>query len=1139
MQLTAYGEISPHSSIWLGMKLTAILLLAVFLQVSAKGVSQGITLNVKHGSLQQVITEIEHQSGYRFLYTKAELDKAREINVNVSNVDLLTALTACFQEQPIQYGVIGNNIVLKIETPPATGALAGFFHIFRSTPPPGNFRGKVVNDQGRPLEDVSVMIKGGKRNVYTDKNGIFDLEGVTVGVTLEISYPGFTTVEYKVANMERPAALEKILPAGLKLYVVLQPSKEGLDEMQVIAYGKVSKRFNTGDVTTIKGEDIAKNPVTNVLEALQGRVPGMFITQASGTPGSNFVVQIRGQSSFGANAPLFVVDGVVYPANQALPMINPTLNNFNLADRFSSNLNGGNALNYLDPSLIESVDILKDADATSIYGSRGAYGVILITTKKGKAGIPRLTVNAYTGFNQKGISPKLVNTQQYLALRREAIKNDGLTPGSGDLDVNGTWDTTAYTNWDKELVGLGTISNISANYTGGIGGTSYLIGGNFTRQTSINKEGGAQNGGGINFSINTGSLNQKFNANLSGMFSTTVNDFLPVDYIGAAAGIAPNQPPFRLPNGKLDWANSINGNNPLANRNLIYHGVTNNLTATTTLNYTPLSGLTITARLGYNLITGKELSAIPGTSISPLIYTPTGNFAQGTLANYSRSTVDFDPVATYNARIGRGRLDLMAGMNMQSMQSYNTSMQGIGYAADAMVKNPSLGKTVNSSYSTTPNRQLGYFARIYYLLMQKYIIDLNGRYDGSTKFGPGKQFGTFGSVGLGWIFSEEPWIKQHLRFLSFGKLRGSYGTTGGDGVGDYAYLSYYTISNNSYQGGIRIVPNGLANPYLQWETNKKKEVALELHFLKERINLDVNYYDQRTSNQLVGMPLSIVTGFTRITQNSPALIQNRGLEMALNTTNIQSRNFSWKTHFNISINRNKLLAYPGAVPGQIIRQNPDYILGKSLSNHKVYKYKGVDPATGLYFFTNAKGETGSFLPFFTAGLNNDDRTVNVDMQPRYFGGFGNTISYKGFSLDFFFSFTKRTGLNYIGQQHYIPGALATVPTTEWMKRWQKPNDITAFPKVTTGLNSYIQQINFTQSSGAYEDATYARLQNVYLSYNFQPAFLKKAKIQALTVYLKGQNLLTISKYKPLDPENLAAGSTGPLRVYTGGLSITL
>ncbi|MBS1604683.1 MAG: SusC/RagA family TonB-linked outer membrane protein [Bacteroidetes bacterium] len=1120
------------------MRLTAILLLAAFLQVSANGLSQGITLNLKKASLEKVMAELERQSGYHFLYTKNELDKSAKVDVTVSDVDLVTALAACFRDQPFEYSVVDSNIVLRMEPRASPGLLENFFRLFGAFPPSGMIRGKVVNDQGRPLEDAAVMIKGGRKAVYTNKDGIFSLQAYT-GAVLEISYPGYTSMEFTLTTLERPASLDKVLPAGIRFLAVMQPSHNGLDEMQVIAYGKISKRFNTGSVTTIKAEDIAKNPVNNVLEALQGRVPGMLITQASGNPGSNFTVQIRGQSSFGVNSPLFVIDGVVYPAGQALPLINPALNTYD-ATKFSS-LNGGNALNYFDPSLIESVEILKDADATSIYGSRGAYGVVLITTKKGKPGSPRLNVNAYSGISEKGVTPQLMNTQQYLQMRREAFKNDGATPGAGDYDLNGKWDTTRYTDWDHYFIGHGATSAIAANYSGGAGTTSYLVGGNFTRLNSINRGGGAQNSGGLNFNINTGSLNQKFSASFTGNFSTTVNDMLPVDFFGVGSLLSPNHPALYLPNGQIDWSDITGATSPVAKRNAIYHGVTNNLTGTTLLKYNPLRGLSINATIGYNLLTTRELNAYPSTYVNPLIYTTPNQQAQSRLATSSNSTVNFDPYANYNVRIGgKGRLDVTAGMDMQSSQYYTTSIGGQNFVTDATIRNPALGLNVTSAYNTIPNRQLGYFGRVNYLWDEKYGINLTGRYDGSTKFGPGKQFGAFGAIGALWIFTQEKWVRQHLGFLSFGKIRGSYGTTGGDGIGNYSYLTTYNVSTNGYQGGVSVVPNGLANPYLQWETNKKKDLGLELHFLRDRIWVETDYYENRTSNQLIGLPLSIVTGFGSITQNSPALIQNKGFEGQLTTINLQGKLFSWKTGFNISVNRNKLLAYPGATPGSAIRNNPNYVLGKSLQNNKLFKYAGVDPATGLYFFTNAKGVTGPFTPLISTGLTQDDRTENVDLQPSYFGGIENTITYRGFTLDFFFSFTRRKGPSQLGQQLLIPGPIDFVPGTLWLDRWRKPGDHALLPKVTqNGVYALLQQSNFTQSTGAYENATYARLQNVYISYSFQSSFLKRSKIAGLTVYIKGQNLLTISKYRNLDPENLAAGATGPLRVYTGGINITL
>jgi TonB-linked SusC/RagA family outer membrane protein len=1152
MQLTAYGEIPEQagrllakrpgvaqSSIWLGMKLTAVLIVVAFLQVSAKGLSQGITLNVRKASLEKVMSEIERQSGYHFLYTKTELDKARAIDVSVTDVDLITALTACFQDQPFQYAVVGNNIVLNMPPVEPTSVLANFFHLFRSNPPPGKFRGKIVNDQGKPMEDASVLIKGTNRHVYADKSGIFEIDGVTPGMTLVISYPGFTEVEYNIKSLERPAALDKILPAGVRIYVVLQPSKSGLDEMQVIAYGKVSKRLNTGSVVTIKAEDIEKNPVNNVLQALQGRVPGMLVQQGTGAPGGNFLVQVRGQSSFGLTQPLFVIDGVVYPANTALAMLNPAYNR--IGRNSNSGLNGSNILDYFDPNLIESVEVLKDADATAIYGSRGAYGVILITTKKGRPGIPRININSYTGVTTRGLSPRLVNTQQYLMLRREAFANDGATPGPTDYDLNGTFDTTAYTNWRDVFVGTHALtSSTSASYSGGLGTTSFLIGGNFKRQNSIQRNIGAQTSGGLNFNVNTGSANQKFNLTVSGSYSSTVNNMVPGDLSGSAATIVPNAPPLYLPNGKLDWRYN---NNPAALYYNIYNAVTNNLLSTAVIRYTPVRGLTVSASVGYNYLTMRELYGQPSSTFNPANGVDVHKTAMSSLQLTSTSTINFDPYINYNTNIAsKGKLDLLAGLDMQSGMVSTNTVTGTSFSTDALIRNPAAGVTVSSLYTTNPNRQAGYFLRANFVWDRKYVIDLNGRYDGSTKFGPNSQFGKFGAVGAAWIFSEERWIKHHLGFLSFGKLRGSYGITGGDAIPNYAYLSQYVVSSNGYEGSLLIIPNNIANPELHWETNKKKEIALELRFLNERIWLEGSYYNNRSSNQLLSLPLSIVTGFGGITQNSPALIQNSGFEGMLTTYNFRNKNFVWKTSINITINRNRLLKYPDNNGVPLISVNPNYVIGKSLQNTKVYKYAGIDPKTGQYNFTNAKGETGPFT-YLTGPVQLDpikDKYVDVDPTPKYYAGIDNSFSYKGFTLDFLVFINSRKGLNYYGQQTFSPGVYGLVPTVQALDRWQKPGDIAKIPKLTqNGLVGLLNQFYFQNSTGAYSSATYARLQNVSISYSFSAARLKKARINGLTIYLQGQNLLTISPYKDLDPENMAPGSMGPYKVYTAGINITL
>lgn len=1118
------------------MKLTIVLLTAGLLQVHAAGYSQTVTLSGKDMALKEIFTAIKEQTGYVAFYNRNILGEAKPITCSVTNMPLEEFLQLALKDQPFIFQIADKTILISQKpavTPPATPAAGPAAGALAEDPV---YRGKVLNEQAQPMEGASVMIKGTHKGTYTDRNGLFELKGgVTIGTVLVISYTGYVSQEVTVKSLE---PISKA-PGTLMILAVLRPSTNELDEMQVVAYGKVSKRFNTGDETVIKSEDIDKNPVNNVLEAIQGHVPGMQIQQSSGAPGSNFIVQVRGESSFGITQPLYVIDGVVYPATTALSMLNPLYNSITYGNNTGLNgisLNGTNALDYVDPSLIESVSVLKDADATSIYGSRGAYGVILITTKKGKPGVPRLNVNTYTGVTTRGVTPQLLNTRQYLMLRREALKNDGLTPGTADDDLNGTWDTTASTNWRNFFLGHAAVTTTtSANYSGGIGNTSYLIGASYRDQSNIQRNIGRQTSGGLNFNLNTGT--QKFNVTLSGSFSSTVNNMLPADLSGEAASLAPNHPSLYLPNGQINWNYYPN---PVGVFNDIYNNVVNNLLTTAIFRYSPVKGLTFSASVGYSYLTLRELYAVPSTAIDPLIYTNPGQAASSQMQWTSTTTVNFDPYVDYVLQFGgKNKLDITAGADAQSgMQNVN-SISGSNYSTDALIRDPTAGIVTQPSYATNPNRQLGYFARINYIWDQKYILNLSGRYDGSTKFGPDSRFGTFGSVGAAWLFTEEPWVKSHLPWLNFGKLRGSYGTTGGDQIPNYLYLSDYAVGTNGYQGGLTVVPGNIANPNLHWETNTKKEIALELHFLKDRIWIESDYYNQRSSDQLINMPVSFVTGFGGIRQNSPAKILNQGVEGQLTTVNVRSKNFTWKTIFNISVNRNKLLSYPGTATE--IAQNTNWILGKSLQNLKLYKYDGVDPQTGQYFYTNAKGTTGNFTYLLSpTQLTQADKIANVDLTPKYYGGISNSFTYKGLTLDVFFSFMNRVGLNYYAQQLFLPGLINNVGTTQSLDRWQKPGDHAALPKLTTNaFSNLLGQYNFISSTGAYSNATYARLQNLSLSYMFQPAVLKKAHISALTVYLKGQNLLTISKYKGLDPENMSASALGPLRVYTGGINITL
>lgn len=1085
------------------MKLTTFLMIIGCIHVSAAGYSQKISLSERNVSLNAVFSKMEKQSGYFFFSNSEFIGALPNVSINIKDATLTEALDVLLGKLSLSYSIVGKNVVIT----PVTERVNGIQKVI-----PLLVIGAVLDEQGKPIPGANVKVKGTIQRTVTDQDGKFRILVTADDAVLQISYVGFQPREIPVKGMKNP------------FVIVLKAVTSDLDQVQVMAYTTTTKRLNTSNTVTITAEEIAKNPVQNVLQVLKDRVPGMFVQQNTGVAGGSFNVNIRGISSFNDNAPLYVIDGVTYPANSTLPIVKPGGNR----DQFL----GGNALNYLNPADIQSIDILKDADATAIYGSRGAYGVILITTKKAKAGKPRLNVNTNTGLTMVGSFPKLLNTDQYIMLRNEAFKNDGLTPGPGDLDVNGTWPTNRYTNWQKELTGEVALANtVNATYSGGSGNTNFLIGGNYNKQGSIEKGKGSNRAGTIRFDINNTSPDQKFYIDLGGSYSSTTNDIVPLDFSGSTTTTsAPNGPPLYLPDGTLNWET---GSNPLSALNLSYKNITNNLLANTQLHYTPVKGLIFTANISFNLLNGNEFRATPTTYFNPA----TNNITNTTsyVNTFNSRTINFDPNVRYETKLGsKGKLRVIVGSTLQDQLGNQTTITGTNFITDALLINPSSAVNVVPFYSKTVTRYVGFQGSVNYNWDDKYIINLTDRLDGSTKFGPDHRFGNFGAIGGAWLFSEEKWFKENIKFISFAKLNVNYGITGGDGIPNYQYLPRYLAQTTAYQGKSPLTPSTPENPDLHWEQNKKTAVGLNFEFFNGRIGIEANYYKTKSTDLLVQQPLSSTTGFLQYPINTPAIIQNTGFEYTLNTRNIVHKNFSWSSNFTFSTPRNKLVAFPGI---DNLPLNFDYVIGKSLNNHKVYNYAGVDPQTGNYFFTTRAGVTGQNLLTLNATT---DKTASVDLTPKFYGSVSNTFTYKSFTLDFTFTGRRRTGLTLYGQQAYSFGLFNQNSSVDVLNRWQKPGDITDVPKVSTAaLNDIFQQNNFRQSTGAYETITYARLQNLNFAYNFNSNFLKRAHISVLSVFLQGQNLLTISKYGNMDPESLSVTATPPLRVFTAGFNVTL
>ena len=1109
------------TKILLIVKLSIILMTVTLLHVEATGLSQSVTLSGKNLEMKQVLAAIKKQTGYVAFYKKGLLDGTRPVTLSVQNMPLAQFLELCLKDQPLTYLILDKTISLSGKPAPVAALPAERTPVRSLAPPPVPITGRILDADGKPLIGASISVKNSRNSTISGADGTFTLN-VNEGDVLVISYVGFVSRQMTISA--------EYLGAGKKpLSFRLQPSDSDLDQVQVTAHGTTTKRLNPGDITTITATEIEKNPVNNVFEAIQGKVPGLFIQQMTGQPGGAFTLRLRGSLNFstGAISPLVVVDGVRYPASTLNLNGNTSLGTLNY-------LGGGNGLNYLNPNDIASIDILKDADATAIYGSSGAYGVILITTKKAKVTAPTFNANIYTGVSVNGQMPKLMNTQQYVMLREEALKNDGLTVSKTDLDINGTWPQDQSTDWRKVYMGAyGQSTNANLSYSGGGKYSNWMIGGNLRNNDNIQRHNGSFGDGSLRFSLNTTTADNKLELDLSGNYLSSKSTMVPFDFSSSSALDAPNAPSPFLPNGSVDWS-STNPDAPgiAANINRNYKLVTTNVLSNATLVYKPVTGVTLRAILGFNDLSGKELIEIPTTTFAPT-FTQAAQQTHSVYHYYDNRMLTFSPYAEYDRTLWKkGDLSVKVGGEIDNGVNYWNEISGTGFPSDALLGDPAAGSSVTSSFNQTPFRALGSYAIVKYVWDRKYILDLNGRRDGSTRFGPDHRFGNFGSVAAAWIFSEENFIKEHASFLSFGKLRASTGVIGGDAISDYSFLSLYQVVSGTYDGKLGLNPASIANPDLQWEKNRDQEIGLELGFLKDRVYVEGNYYRDQVSNQLVARPISTVTGFGSFTLNSDAVIRNSGWEMSLSTTNIKTRDFSWTTRFNISIPTSKLLRAPTQA-----NQNTNYVVGKPLTGILLYKYAGVDSATGYFSFTNAKGVTGDYNAI---SLSQTDKTQFIDLAPKFFGGFQNSFTYRQFTLDVTFTFTDRIGKNALSQSSAPVGYFDINGTTDWLRRWQKPGDKTDMPRVSSnvfytffGLNTY------GSSTGAYTNATYARLQNLSFRYHFDPRLLNRMHIRDCTIYLQGQNLLTISHFGGLDPENLSPSVIPPLRVFTAGINFTL
>ena len=965
--------------------------------------------------------------------------------------------------------------------------------------------GKVLDTEGTPLAGVNIVVESKNIGTMSGQDGSFSIQASPTDV-LVLSMIGFKSLTVPIGGRDEVSVsmAEDVMALG---EVVLNAG-----------YYTVSEKERTGSIEKVSALDIEKQPISNPLAALQGRMAGVEIEQTSGLSGSNFIIRIRGRNSIrsGGADPLYVIDGVPYS--------NTTIGDQNTAGALLGS--GISPLNNINPNDIESIEVLKDADATAIYGSRGANGVVLITTKKGRPGKTRVEFNVVSGLGKVSRTMDVLGTEAYLAMRREAYANDGISDYPANAyDVNGTWDNFRETDWQKEFYGRTSyLTSVQGTVSGGSERTRFLVSGTYYGQTNVlpkdyrnDKVSGLLN-------LSHKSENDHLSLQLSTQFTSNQNN-LPGDtqLVRQGYSLAPNAPKLYNEDGSLNWENST-WINPLARLERDYVSNASTLISNVKLDYRIVSPLSFSVNAGYTENHLKEINTTPSTIYDP-VYGAGAQYSSVFHNTGKRTSYIVEPQFHFNHDLGVFKVSALGGLSFQERNSSRLAIRASGFSDNSLLENIAAASDI-FPYASMDNqyRYQAVFGRVNLSHRNKYILNLTGRRDGSSRFGTDKRFANFWAIGMAWLFSEEGFVSKALPFLSHGKIRGSYGTSGNDQIGDYEYLDTYSFGTGHYQNIIGIYPTRLYNPDYSWEENRKIELGMELGLFEDRISLEGQFYNNRSSNQLVGIPLPATTGFGSVNANLDATVENQGWEMGLHSININNNTWRWTTSFNLTVPRNKLVSFPGLEGSTYANQ---LVLGEPLGILKMYELKGVNQETGLFEFVDFNGDG------VISAL--EDKQVLVDLSPQYYGGLGNRLDYKGFSFDFLLQFTKQKGLGFLSYAPIVGGM--TNQPVEVLDRWQQPGDTAKFQRFSTGTDITARHAfsQYAESDGVVSDASYIRLQNVSLSYRFED---NDHKGFGCEVFLRGQNLWTWTDYFGLDPVSLNKQTVPTLRFVTLGTRIT-
>ena len=1148
------------------IKLVAVLLIVGIVQVSASSYAQKITLNIKNATMQSVFNEIGKQSGFDFIYDAAILNKASRIDIKVIDEGLEETLEKCLKGQQLTYSIESKTVIVK---PRQTSFIDKIANVFAAI----TIDGIVVDEAGVGIPSVSIKLKGSRSVVISGADGKFSINVPDEKSILVFSSVGYTLQEVPVAQ-------------GMRIIMTAELNK--LNDLVVVGYGTTRRKDLTGSVSSVNMKELSNIPFVSMDNALSGKASGVQVVQGDGSPGGVAKIRIRGGASLlGGNDPLYIIDGVpVNVQNRYLTtnaeVINPneaTLRNqagnllgTTVSGSFSRGVNSLAGININD---IESIDILKDASATAIYGSKAANGVVIITTKKGKVNQkPVLEFNYYTGTSSP-VKEKLLNKEEYVMIMREAAKNANdirqelgrpLQATATSILNNPNFFGENDTDWLGLVLRNGISHNADLSVRGGGVSSSYYTSLAYTRQNGVVL--------GSDFNRIAGKIN------VDNQISSKLRIITNLDYgftrnnisngVYAQALLAPPTiAPYNtdgsvhlftnaeLGNG-LSAASLSNLQSPLALLDGINQGKNTSLIGAFSLEYDIIKDLKFKSTISVNHSNYHQLNYVPGTiSVGSRNGLTRSNGGIGTQGQTETNVVFFENTFTWNKQFdGNNRLNLLVGTSFEKNRFNSFSASGQGFPDDKFLNGLSSAATPLPPFNASgQNALLSFYLRGNYAFKDKYLLTFTARSDASSKFPANNRVGFFPSGGLAWRISEENFLKSKT-WIDELKLRGSIGYTGTQNIGNNLFYTLYTpVSLNGTNG---LIPSQLGNNTIKWESTLQKDLGLDFSFFKSALSGTVGYYQKNTSGVLFNTPVGKSSGFSEVISNI-ANIRNTGLELDLRGQFLSKGSFQWSGGLNLSKNRSKVLKLSNVSPDP---SNPGvYAFGNAVL--KIGEPLGLLYGVPLLGTLKTKEEVDAYKslnslfklgvsPYLSTGYGNfqlDEagyykRDIIGKAEPAFYGGYTNTFSFKNLSLVSLFTFS------YGGDILYLRDALNKQINNfanrgvSILDRWTPENPTSDRPRLVYLLSA----VNTTPSSGDVYDASYLKLKSVTLNYQLPKSLLTRLKINQCSVYVSGINLFAITRYPGADPEvsddpysiiggYADAGAFPTVRQYTAGIRL--